>query len=392
MSDNVDRFERNDYVTLAYDYAEAVKNLFSPVEVSASDRSGAGFSSSDELATQAEKICPISAELTRAAAALLTSEDVRIRVQASERLLAKSIADLQVCAHLFQAWENEKVAEVVVGVETADVERGSVGVGFVQDCLNILTGKSDASAGAERSVSAPANVALARAELSARIDDVLGLVRDRAGESAQAAVNGVLSLGVVDLAETLGLLGMDVAKVLGQGEHVARLYGLFREFAIRSYESLLALLGPQLARAAVSEAIQWVGDIRKGRIFRDLLEVLYQTEKTSRELSPLVNETRADLQKFQSALDGLDDLTQEYGRQIEIADKLIKCLRFLRGIPAATLPNGQLVLAAAYMLVGAYVTTARADYVDAPHFRFLNRTYGVRKIVQVSLGPAAKAA
>jgi len=254
--------------------------------------------------------------------------------------------------------------------------------------LDLLVGAPAAAAVAkalERGAAVPADLPAARTQLTRAVEDTLDLVRDKVANSGQSALAGLLGLGVGELAQAAGLVGMSIAQALGQAEKVTRLYELCRQFALSAYESLVALIGPALAQGAAKQVMSWVDDLAKGEQFGQLLDRLYETGKTNQALRELVAATQADLLAFVAAIQGLDNLGAAYRQQAGLIEKLLKGLRLLSAVPATALPQGRLLLAAAYIVLAGYVVLAGADYVDAQKIKWLNRTPGVRQIVESRL-------
>jgi hypothetical protein len=78
-------------------------------------------------------------------------------------------------------------------------------------------------------------------------------------------------------------------------------------------------------------------------------------------------------------------LNEAYRRQSHLADQILPKLKWVAVIPAAALPQGRLLLAAAYLVLAGYVVLLGADYVDARRLRLLDRVPGVRRTVQAHL-------
>jgi len=238
---------------------------------------------------------------------------------------------------------------------------------------------------AERGEVAPPDIPTARVELSNAIKDTLVLISERAGKTGQEALGGLVGLGIAEVAQAAGVVGMDIAQALGQAEKVTRLYNAFRDFALKAYDSLVALLGQPVLQAATSRVLEWVDELKRGKLFSEMLEKLYETGQTRQDLSQLVTNSQAGLGKFAIAIKDVDGLGTAYEQQIKLADKLLRGLRFLGGLPAAVLPQGRVLLAAAYIVLGAYVVLAGADYVDARRVKLLNRVPGVHQVVETNL-------
>jgi hypothetical protein len=180
-------------------------------------------------------------------------------------------------------------------------------------------------------------------------------------------------------------MGMDIAQALGQTEKVTHLYNLFRDFALKAYDSLIALIGQPLLQEAAQKVLDWLNEIRESDRFGRWLEKLYETEQTKQNLNPLVIGSQADLEKFVTAIQGVDGLNEGYRQQMDLAEKFLKRLKFWGGMLAAVLPHGMVLLAAVYVALGAYVVLIGADYVDARQLKLLNRVPGVRQIVETNL-------
>lgn len=372
------------YLAAARAYADGVRVLFAPSRVLAGERGGRGPASFADLAKQAENLSPLSAQLTRAASAQLEDPAPSARVHASTGLLAKALTDLETSAYLLQAAMDEESETVWAGGEGS--ERSVVGLGTIEERLLLLLGEVEPDLGrAERRESLRLDVHKARLKLSNSIEDALDLIPERAAKTGQAALGGLLGLGVAEVARAAGVVGMDIAQALGQAEKVTRLYVLFRDFAIKAYGSVIALLGQPLAQTAAQRVLEWVDDLREGKLLGELLEKLYETKQTDQDLSQLVTDSQAGLEEFVSAIEDVDGLDTSYRKQINLADKLLRGLGFLGGVPVTVLPQGKVLLAAVYIVLGAYVLLAGADYVDAQRLKLLDRVPGVRQVVETNL-------
>jgi hypothetical protein len=372
------------YVVAAQAYADGVRVLFAPSGTPTGERGGRGPAAPEELAGQAEKLAPLSAELTEAAAARLADADRAVRAQASSGLLAKALTDLEISLRLLQAAEDEE--EGILWAGEPGAERSAGGLQSTEEHLRILLGEAGpALAPVERGEGTPRDVPTARVMLSASITDALDLISERAGKTGQAALGGLLGLGAGEVARAAGLVGMDIARALGQAEKVARLYGLFRDFALQAYDALVALLGRHLAQTAAQQVVEWFGQFQEGEQFERLLERLYETQQTAQDLGPLVAQSQAGLGSYAAAIRGVDGLEAAFGRQAELAEKLLKGLKYLALVPATALPQGRLLMAAAYIVLGAYIVLAGGDTVDARRVERLNRVPGVRQVVEAQL-------
>jgi hypothetical protein len=231
-------------------------------------------------------------------------------------------------------------------------------------------------------------VPAARMDLSDSVEDAIDLISSRAGKVGQSALGGLVGMGAAELANAAGIVGMDIAEALGQAEKVTQLYELFRSYVTGAIESLIALLGRPALEVATNQALEWVGELKEGKLLARMLQKLYETDKTVEELHLEISASQAGLEQFVAAIQDVDRLDSAFHQQIKLAEKLLKGLRFVGGVTAAILPAGKLLLAGVYMVLGVYIVAAGGDYVDARRLQLLNRVPGVRQVVELRLAIA----
>ena len=367
-------------------YADGVQVLFAASDVPTGERGGRGPISYEDLATQAEELAPVSEQYTREAEAQLADEDPMARIQGATSLMAKALADLQISAYLLQA-AMEQEEEYEFADEDTERERGRSSLGPDDNLLRLVLGEPEAVAPAidRGRTRAPGSVPAARGELSNAVDDAVDLISSRAGKVGQSALAGLVGMGAAELAGAAGIVGMDIAEALGQAEKVTRLYELFRSYVTSAVESLIALVGRPALEAATDQALEWIGELAEGKLFAQLLQKLYETDKTIEVLKLEIEASQADLKQFVTAIEDVDKLDSAFHEQIKLAEKLLKGLRIVGGLAAATLPAGQLIMAGVYLVLGIYIVAAGGDYVDAPRLEFMDRVPGVRQVVEIRL-------
>lgn len=372
------------YQVAAQAYADGVRTLLAPSGPPRKDRGGVrGPASYEDLAKEAEDLSGVSDNLGKVIAGQLSAPDPGLRMEGSTRMLAKALTDLEISAQLLQAAMDEE--QKTRFEKSRGAERGVGDLGVTAEYLDILSGEGKAVPRAAERGARPANINEARTTLSTSLDDTLTLIVDRASKTAQSAFSGLLGLGAGELAKAAGALSMSIAGILGQAEKVSRLYDLFRSFVSKVYRALAALVGESLMQKAGQKVLEWVNELKGGKYFPEILEALYQTKPTKEDLSKFVGESRAALEKFQSAIQAVDGLKEGYGSQLKLVEKLIKGLRFIGGLSEVIIPQGRLILAAAYIGLGGYVVLAGADYVDSPNMKWLDRVAGVRRVVETKL-------
>ena len=374
------------YLRAAQNYADGVQVLFAPTAKTRAERGGMPATPDSDLGPRAEKLLLASEELTtQAQSRLTTTDDADEMTEASTQLLAKAVTDLTISVHLFEAAAEDD--EKTPRAERRGPERSLRGSADVEGMLQILVGQTRATR-AVRSVQVPGNIAEARTELVLTIDDSLTLISDRTGTTGKAALSGMLGIGLGQVGQAAGLLGQNIAQALGQADKLSYLYGLFRDFAFKAYESVIALLGPTVAGIVGQQVVNWISEIKELNFFNSFLERIYGTQQTRALLLPLVNESKSDTPQYAAAIQEIEKLGEIHLRQTTLVDKLLKGLKYLGAVPIAVLPYGSLLMAAVYVAISGYVVLNGADYVDADRVKVFNRVRGVRQIVTANLSVA----
>ena len=368
----------------AQDYAEKVRLLFARYGKPTGERRGREPTSPQNLAQQAESLSPVSASLTQALAVQQTEADPTVRFQVSVKLLAKALTDLEISAYLYQAARYEE--DGTISPNNQSGERCAADLGSIEENLQvILTKKEVSSQITERGEREITDIPTARIELSNTVEDTLDLILKRASETGESALSRVMGLGITELAQAVGFVGMDIAGVLGQSENVSRLYNAFRDFFNRAYESVMELLGRQLAETAAKQVLEWIQELKEGANLIDIVERFYQTEQTAENLQQLADSSTANLEQFITAIQSVSKLDAAYRQQINWAENVLQGFKWFGTLSAAALPQGELLIAALCITLGGYVILVGADYVDSPKLTLLNCVPGIRHIVEIHL-------
>ncbi len=331
------------------------------------------------LTKQAQALAPLSSDLRRAASASLTAPDPGERDKAAVRLLAHAVTDLQISAYLLQAAQPKARTRAVSPAEM------QVAPGDIEESLQLLLDETPAAHRAVRAVVLPSDLPSARGQLTGMVESTANLIEDRAAKTGQAAVSGLLVLGLGPVAKAAGIVGMDLAQALGAAEKVTRLYAMVQQFAISAYNSLVALVGPAIVQSAAQQVLAWINDVAAGKQFEKLLAQLYGTQQTVDRLDAVVAQSQAGLAKFVITIQGVDGISTTFQEQIGLIDKLLRGFRLVSGAAVAAIPQATVLLAVAYIVITAYAVLAGADYIDAEHLKFLNRVPGVRQVVETNL-------
>lgn len=373
-----------DYRQAAEEYAEGVRALFAFIGPAVEGRVVRPPIPVADLASYAEAVASRSAALTAAAAADLAA-DPAARLAAARGLLAKAAADLEISARLLEAAEAEQPVEPTAPRRAANFVTVSPAPEDLDETLGLLLAEGLPQA-RTRAALILNTVPEARLQLTQMVSTALDSIQEQAARTGRSAFGGLLALGIGELGQALSIVGMDIATLLGQAERISRLYALFREFWLQTYNSLVTLLGPAIAQSVASQAVAWVQDAVNGEKFTALVAQLYETGATQQAVAQEIAISEAELVKFIAAIQDIEGLTAAFRQQVNLAEKVLKGLRFLGGVPAAALPQGRLLLAAAYILLGGYIVLAGADFADARRLKWLNRTPGVHQVVVQRLG------
>ena len=373
------------YTATAQAYVDGVRSLSLP---RAATRERGGLLapvSYEELANRADQLSSASDSLTTEAARKLNAAvELKSKAEASTQLLAKVATDLEVGIYLLRAADNED-ADVNLAQATR-TERGVSSAVVDEQLLKIISGQAASlPARMERGAGLPQDSKRARLMLSETVDNVLLSIRDQASETGKEAFKGVLGIGLGQIGQAAGHLGLGIAQYFGQAEKLSRLYTLFRNFVSHAYDSIVALLGQNIAQAAGQQVVKWVDEVKEPKLFGNMIEWTFQIDKTLATLKPLILSSEAERPKVALAYEQVNALKDSYAWQAGLANKTMKWLGYLGGIPAAILPYGPLILGTVYVGLRAYIVLLGADYVDAERLKLLNRVAGVSRIVKANM-------
>ncbi len=81
-------------------------------------------------------------------------------------------------------------------------------------------------------------------------------------------------------------------------------------------------------------------------------------------------------------------LNEGFRRKTGLVERILPKIRYVGMIPLGALPQGQLLVGATYIALGAYVLFPAGDYVDFTEIRFLDRVPGLRRVVEADLASA----
>jgi hypothetical protein len=180
--------------------------------------------------------------------------------------------------------------------------------------------------------------------------------------------------------------------MLGAGETLSRWYELIRAYAVKAYESILALLGSaaQVVSTKVLEWVnelagKWTGELKEGKLLEKWLGALYECEETKQHLGDVVAESPASDEAFSTVREKAKTLHNLFEQQIKWSEKVLRWMPTLSGLATVAIPNGTLLVLTMYVALGGYIIVSGADYVDAPRLTFMERVDGIRQVVEDNL-------
>ncbi len=363
---------------LAQTYADAVSAFLTP----ASTQRSLSIRPYSEVAADARRLLALGDEFADAAAARVEFGSHEERVGAQLQLIAKSLTDLAISQHLLDAAEDERHG---VSAQVAGLSR-SAALFEVDAYLQVVR-----SAALPRphhlsiQRSTVADPQSGRAELLETVSQTLASVIDQSAMHGQAAFRGLISIGLFNLAKASAIVSSDLAGFLGYGAQMSNLYELVNQYVGRAHETILALLGRELSRIAVDRAMAFFETLRDGSLLGDLLERLYETQRTRQDIEAMITDSHADPDALARVTDQIAKLGADFDDIMEFVGKLISGLKYVGMIPAVTMPQAQLVMAASHAVLFTYIVLAGADFADSQRIKMLNRVPGVRDLVTSAL-------
>lgn len=376
---------RRSYDKTAAAYAKGVRGLFAPAPAAAAKRgAAAALTAARDLAAKAEALEPVSDDLTQAALIRLASDDPQERARASTDLLAKALSDLEISRLLYEEasrGSDQSASVSAAAPAAARLAKRGAGPPAVLDYLDILTHKTPSAPRAAATKKRGPSVD-ARTQLADDASAAFGFIPKTAASTGQSALNGLLGLGMKNLAQAAGAVGMDIARYLGIGGWVSRLYQLFQRYVVKAYETIIALIGNQVAKEMADKVLKWFEEVKAGTKFEELLNGLYQTEKTKADVAKTIQQSQAGDDSLTGAAADVAALRGRFESNMGLADKLIKGLGYLAWVHLTALPQAQLLMAATYIALGAYAILAGGDAVDAPALQRFDYTLGVVEILK----------
>ncbi|MGE5138802.1 MAG: hypothetical protein ACM3JD_05010, partial [Rudaea sp.] len=330
------------------------------------------------------------------------------REAAELKLLAQAAAQMQVASALLDAAQAQAAAP-------SAVTRGASTV-FLQQTLNdaaalLETPVGSLEAGTHQAVRGglalrPSDLAGAKSGLEGEADTSVSFITREAGRVGGEVLRDLLLLDAATVLEGVRLVSKDAASALdqliaGAGNLIIQLATSAIQLLVQAYQWVLSLLGKDTADQAISQANNWLSDLRdqsgqgdSGGPFGVLVTNIYQPDAVDKDVATWVEagSTAADtLNKTADTVKGLADKFRARTAQVE---KLMQAVALVRKVPVLAAPQGQALIAAVNLGLLGYVIYTGYDHVDSGsvvffnrfHVNIPNRVEGVRATVQKALG------
>jgi hypothetical protein len=363
------------HLELRQSYVSAVRSLLTPPGAPA-DRGGVGPASPEEIEARAREVLGLSNELASVERDRLKAADPKERALAAQHLLAKAATELQIGAYLREAGDDE--AARAPPSRQSLTERSGGTRANVSEYLKIILADEPAT---PPSVSRAGAEIINKKQLTESAGGACDLIAKRAGETAKNALDGLMGVGLAEIGQAAGAVASVVAGSLGADGVLSRLYALCRDFVKNVFDSVVSLIGDQLAKMIGDKAVEWIKDVKDQHLFADWLAKAYGVEAIKTDLGVAIDKSQAEPSRFSAAEADLDQLTDRFDRDMNLTDKLIGGLGWLRWLPGASGPQGLLIRGAAYLLLIAWAVLDGGDYLDSRNLDLIKRVPGVPSVV-----------
>ncbi|MCX7706754.1 MAG: hypothetical protein N2204_01930 [Anaerolineae bacterium] len=222
-------------------------------------------------------------------------------------------------------------------------------------------------------------------ELETAVHATLASIRGDVVTTGAHVIEGLLLLDAAVLREALVAVGGDLAGRLGVD--LAGLGAQALRFVLAANEKLLALLGPEVLREARRLLETWIEQLRQGTLFPRLADRILRTRATEAEVRRWLAAYQGPEDALWTARDAINLLAGHFAAKARLADKVAAGLAVAKVLPPLLTPAGRLAVAAAYLILLAYLVGSGYDHVDSDRIRLLDRVEGVRGISRRLFAP-----
>jgi hypothetical protein len=328
---------------------------------------------SAEQPQQADALLSVGRDLNRSVSAVLHEPDTTARLAASTQLLAKALTDLDIGLILFETASATEATERSAGIRLT-----------LETQLELILSPL-ADLPAERGPIGPDDLPAAQLALTNAAVDALKLITARSAEVGQQALKNLGGLAATDLARAAGATAAEIAVFLGVQQQSGRIYQICRDFFVSAYEALVALIGAPVLKVATDQFIEWMDDLRDGKLLSELLAQAYAIDASAAFIREQIRLRPVPVERLVVAALQIGTLDHVYGRQVELVERFLKRGRIIGNLLAAAFPQLGVFLAGLYAALGSYAILTGADFVDAPGMLRLDRVPGVKQHVAMAM-------
>lgn len=352
-------------------YLDTASNLLRVSRTRGRSVTGIDWSSGEGV--DIEGIPEISARFRTSLTPGLESQDYHTRSLTSSQLLAKTLTDLQMAAQLLE--QDETRFQFTDGVREADfLEPG--------DSFFVISQEEPASYRSIRRYTALTDIAGARRRLSGAVSDSLGSVMQDTEQVVRASFTGLLGLSLSQVTAAASEVTGGISGALSSSRGIEQFTQSGRQLLVEAARSATSLMDQPALESGVRQVLDWLEEVRGGRIVSVLLERVYATELTGEELHSLIESASGPLEAFSKALQALNDLSEDYNQKARISGQILRGARWVGGGLSTFFPQATLIMAILYLAIGGYGILSGADYVDSPRLKVIKRVPGVRLRVE----------
>ncbi len=343
-----------------------------------------------ELATESaapDELLALSDTLGRAAGAGLRDADQLAVASAEVQLLAGAALDLLMAGSLAEPpppairGYGAELTPALVGPSADVVELQAIIAAPEAYLVGSVAGRNLAGV----SVRGTRDLPSAAVELETAVRATLASIRGDVVATGGHVIEGLLLLDAALLREALVAVGGDMAGRLGVD--LAGLSAQALRFVLAANEKLLALLGPEVLQEARKLLDTWIEQLRQGTLFPKLADRILRTRATEAEVRRWLAAYQGPEDTLWAARDAINQLAGHFAAKARLADKVAAGLAVAKVLPPLLTPAGRLAVAAAYLVLLAYLIGSGYDHVDSDRIRLLDRVEGVRGVSRRLLAP-----
>ena len=375
----------NDYQNTWDQYQKAVRTLYEPPSASEVAERGTGILAVTELLDErSQTVITHSEELRQVLTNSLEGEDLSRRELAALKLVAAAAYDLSVASDLLDAESTGLTDERERGASNAVLASALVRQILDAPLEEGMFGLLER----ERAV-LPNEPMAARVQLEATITTFLTDIPQQAATTSQAALAGVINLGVSPAQGTVSLALQEILAHIPSG--ISMLARRAATLVVEAINKLWTAISPQQESQARQQVLRWLSQFQQQRdIVINLLNKLYETQRIGEETTSLVKAAPegTTAAQFNQATQTLEALLNGYDKTNGVLGWMLRILALIKTPLLGAPPWGPLAAYSTYLGVLGYAVYSGGDYLDwyrTGNIAWLKRVQGLRTTVEQAL-------